>query len=104
MRCSFKTRPLVMAAGLATLLLFVGCGASKRTFVVYSWPAGATVFLNEEARGQTKCPVQVDFGETPYATIRVEMNGYQPAGTLVTPTSPEALSFVLEIAPESSRR
>jgi hypothetical protein len=88
-----------LAACMSLLWLFAGCGSGKKTFVVYSWPKGASIYVDEELRGQTNQSVTVDFGVRSHRTIRVEMEGRQPAGALVTTSSPEALSFVLEFAP-----
>jgi hypothetical protein len=88
-----------MLVCVVSLTVLAGC-SSKRTFTVYSWPEGAKVFLDGEEKGQTEERVTIDFSERPYGRIRVEMRGYQPAGMLVTPSSPEAISFVLAVAPD----
>jgi hypothetical protein len=95
------TRRLTALLCLGGLILTSWGCSSQRTFTVYSWPAGARIFVDQDERGQTVGRVTIDFGLQPYYTIWVKKAGMQPAGKLVDVRSPEVVSFVLEQAPET---
>lgn len=80
-----------------------GCQSHVRYFKVTSYPEGATVYVDGEARGQTTFSrLEIDFGsEEKLVTMRVEKAGYQPTGAVLSSGSPGELAFFLEEAPQN---
>lgn len=99
-RRSPRRRLLMMARGGLALLAF-GCGAPPQLlFSVNSYPPGATIYVDDVERGVTpEERLAVTFGSGGAAEVRVEKQGHQPAGAVLTPTSPAKVSFVLPLAP-----
>jgi PEGA domain len=77
-----------IVGGLACLG-FMGCATvfppGPDLVSIQSEPAGAEVFINGEARGQT--PLGLPLTCTPPPTVRVEKDGYEPYA-MVLPTTP----------------
>ena len=96
-------RATIAAACLPALLAFAGCGAPTKVFKVASFPAGATVYVDDKPRGQTEMErLQVIFPR-PLVTIRLEKEGYQPAGAVIGPDSSPELAFFLHETPDNRK-
>lgn len=89
------------ALGVATLLL--GACTSQKLFQVTSYPAGAKIYVDSSEKGTTDRQVLIDFAEREYAPLRLELQGYQPVGTVVSLDSPTLLYFVLQKSPDTVR-
>ncbi len=68
--------PRRLAGGLLGLVLLAGGGCVLRTLEVKSRPAGATVYLDDQAVGVTPLELEFDFYGT--RAIRVAKQGYRP--------------------------
>lgn len=90
----------VLACGL------VGCKASgKRYFNVSSVPAGATIYIEGEPRGQTdEQRLELNFpNEEDLVTLKLEKEGYQTTGMVINLYSPGRLVFFLQEAPNNRK-
>ena len=97
LKSSCATWVLRLAGSVAIVGWLTGSGcASKSTyFRVTSYPEGATVYVDGESRGQTHFDrLEVDFGSGDEQVIlRVEKQGYQPTGVVLSSTSPREISL-----------
>jgi len=88
-----------------TLIAFLGlgCETTGEYFKVSSYPEGAMVFVDGERRGQTNFgKLEVNFEpEDKVVTLRLEKEGYQTTGMLLTRNSPRQMMFFLEEAPRN---
>lgn len=100
-------RPLALSIVLALGALSAGCAGGpppQRYFRITSYPQGATVYVNGEPVGTTDVArLRVDFEEDPLVNLRLQKDGYQPTGIVLSPGSPGELAFFLEEAPHNSR-
>ena len=100
------TRKLLCCiAGVAAIVWLAasGCATGRRYFRVTSYPQGATVYVDGESRGQTDFDrLEVDFGSGEGQVIlRVEKQGYQPAGGVLSSGSPREVAFFLQEVPRN---
>ena len=90
-------------ASAAAVALLAGCETTARHFKVTSFPEGATVYVDGEPRGQTNFNrLEVDFAqEDRLVTLRIEKEGFQPTGTILSKDSPREMAFFLAQAPRN---
>lgn len=90
---------------LAGAALSAGCGATGKNFRITSYPTGATIFVDGELRGQTgdEAPVHIKFHPDPLVTIRLQKEGYQPTGAVLSIESPDEIAFFLQEAPHHEK-
>jgi PEGA domain len=90
---------------LAGAVVAAGCGTTGKNFKITSYPAGATVFVDGELRGQTgdDASVYIKFHPDPLVTIRLQKEGYQPTGAVLSVESPDEIAFFLQEAPHHEK-
>ncbi len=93
---------IVRGTGLAVALLLVGACTGQKMFQVTSYPPGANIYVDSSLKGTTDRRVLVDFNEREYAPVRLELDGYQPVGAVVSLDSPTLLYFVLQKSPDGA--
>ena len=99
----FCLRTLTNVLWIALLLTaLVSCESTKRYFTVSSHPEGAVIFVDSEPRGQTnfECLV-IDFKKRRHALVRVEKEGYQADGMVLSAESPRYIAFFLQESPSN---
>ncbi|MEQ8764183.1 MAG: PEGA domain-containing protein [Planctomycetota bacterium] len=89
--------------GLAVLAgVALGCSSAK-SFQITSFPAGAKIYVDSAEKGTTDRQVVVDFADREFATVRIEYEGFQPVGQVISLDTPSLLYFVLQKSPEPLR-
>jgi hypothetical protein len=96
-------RPLGFA--LLAAILTAGCGTTGKNFKITSYPSGATIFLDGDRWGQTDADkVFVDFKSADQlVTLRLQKDGFQPTGAVLTYESPGEMAFFLQEAPNNQK-
>ena len=90
----------LLLAGM--FVFFSGCGTTEKHFNVTSFPEGATIFVDGEPRGQTNTgKLRVDFGNDEYVAIRLQKDGFQTTGQVLSSKSPSHLAFFLQETPSN---
>ncbi len=98
------TRLAIPASGLLVLGLAAGCGSSQKIFTITSYPQGATIFVDNQPRGQTDMEkLLVSFAAKPQAIVRLEKEGYQPTGTVLKMESEGVQFFALSESPNNAK-
>ena len=89
--------------GALAVLLGSGCETTEKYFKITSFPEGATVYVDGEPRGQTNFKrLEVDFErEDKLVTVRLEKDGYQTTGIVLSKRSPQEIAFFLDEAPSN---
>jgi hypothetical protein len=81
-----------------------GCEAPQKTFKIASYPPGATIYIDDEPRGQTDAErLLIKFYPSETVTIRLEKPGFQPTGSVLSRNSSQQLTFFLQEAPRNQR-
>ena len=81
-----------------------GCGVPQKQFKVTSYPPGATIFIDNEPRGQTDDDkLTVEFYPKAFRTLRLEKDGFQTTGDVLEETSKDHLAYNLQEAPNTKR-
>jgi hypothetical protein len=90
---------------LAAAALAAGCGTTGKNFKITSYPTGATIFVDGELRGQTgeDAPVFIRFHPDPLVTVRLQKDGFQPTGAVLSVESPDEIAFFLQEAPHHEK-
>jgi len=89
-----------------TIALFsTGCGSAGKNFKITSYPSGATIFLDGDRWGLTDAEkVFIDFRSADQlVTLRLQKEGYQPTGAVLSIESPGEMTFFLQEAPNNQK-
>ena len=91
--------PWLLLAGLTG-----GCSTPQKTFKVSSFPEGATIYVDDEPRGQTPDDrLKITFSPRPMKRLRLEKDGYQPVVDVLSFESREELYFALQESPNNQK-
>jgi len=97
-----KKIPLPLVGLLLAAYLAQGCSAPRKIFKVNSYPQGATIYVDGEKKGLSDMEkLQVTFGSSTQAILRLEKEGYQPTGTVLKVESNEVQFFPLQESPNN---
>ena len=82
--------------------LGAGCGAGQKYYEVTSHPTGGTIYVDEAQKGVTdEERLLVVFPPKGYVTLRVEKDGYQTEGVILSPELEGPIRFYLKERPRA---
>ena len=92
-----------MALGALAACVAAGCSSTTvKYFKVTSFPKNAMIYVDDEKKGPTDFSrLEIKFQEERMVTLRVEKEGYQTTGAVLSLESPQELAFFLQEAPKN---